>query len=132
MKKKSTMLVVMSIINTILGAIGIIAIIFFLRVLSSFGVGIFDVDVIETLGYGQVFPGTIAVSIVLVLLLLASGIFGLACRSKKAIAILGIIMIILTIVSVILNIASSGYFVVPLIALVPTVLYLIGALQCVE
>ena len=142
MTKRSTMLKVVSILMIIIGAIALIV--------SLLGV----VGTNMAAGYipeieGELTPEMVAAGLdanaLLSAMMIASvigmigsgfemfcGIFGLASKSKKAIQILGIIVIVLEVVSLIMTITSGGFTVWSLVSFILPILYFIGAKMCIQ
>ncbi len=143
MTQRSMLLKVISIIMIILGAIMIISSLVSLMA-SSLMInelaGALNTAEITQEFTGEAFTGAVAnflfvasiVSIIAYGFELFCGIFGLVCKSKKAIMILGMIVLILNLIGLIMNIVQGSFQIWSLIGFVLPILYFIGARQCIQ
>lgn len=123
MKKRSTLLKVMSIILLVIGCLGII---------SSIGTLLMK-DMIKTTYEAMGVPAPTAVSDALgwisAIVLLAAGIIGLMYKSKQSVLIIGIILLLSYVASFVYGIMIVGFSALSLVSFIFPLLYLWGWYQ---
>lgn len=123
MKKRSTLLKVMSIILIVLGVLSLLGSIFMLAMRSSIE------QMYATMGLAV--PSTISYVISLVgsIIFLVSGIIGIMYKSKKSVLVMGILLAIYYAADMILAVVSGNFTAFSLFALIWPLLYLWGWYQ---
>ena len=139
MTKKSTMLKVVSILNIIFGAIASVVVVGSVATLSG-AAALLGMSLSDALSLGALTTGmnpglmmpSLIISIVSAILILVSGIMGLASKNVKLLTTVGLILIVITLISLILTCATSGFSVLNLLSFVLPILYFLGAKQSIQ
>lgn len=123
MKKRSTLLKVLSIILIVFGALSCFGSIINIAMRSSIE------QMYATMGLATPTTFTYVLMVVGSLILLISGIVGVMYKSKQSVLIMGIILAIYYVADIIMAIVTSGFSALSLISLIWPLLYLWGWYQ---